>query len=390
MSAAAKNRRFRGGKNVASHHSRRLLRLALPTLVLLPLVLISTFWRLPTRVQLELETVRLAFTLGGEERREILNRSVPFSALVIEDCSALVFDAEKLEIADPQQLVPGTEADATPHFPAAAWREIKPTRPMKLSCRDPAAKLVLKHPDPAAARLGLLDRIRFEPGSQVVIEISPGREPALSLEMETPQNLSLALGPDLELVADFMKPEGIAVPFSGDLLTWRARLPEARRTLDIMSDEHGLVLIVTPARDQLAELFREQLELPLASVELLGENLEGELTSPLRDKASLSYPDYPAAPVVIIEKDEAVGFGGLSQARLTRLELDAKNGALRARFAGIAERATSKSGGFARDHRLTIADTFVYSRRWSLVAIVAAWLVSTTWAAVEVFKNLQE
>lgn len=354
------------------------------------LVLVSILWRVPTRVQLELATTRLAFTPGGDERHEILDRTVPFSSLVIEACNTVAFAAEKLEIADPQQLVPGTAAGKAPHFPTAAWRELKPSGPVKLSCRDPAAKLTLQNPDPAAARLGLLDRIRFAPGSQVVLEISPGREPSLSFEIETPQELSLVLGSDLELVADFMEPEGIAVPFSGDLLTWRARLPEARRMLTITSGEHGLVLIVTPARDQPAKLFREPLDLPLSSVELLEEDLEGPLTSPLRDKSRLSYPDYPAVPAVTIEQDEAVGLGGLSQARLRSLSFDPGKGVLRARFDGIAERATSRSGAFSRDHRLTRFQTFRFSSGWRQIAFAAAWLASATWAVFQVWKEFRK
>lgn len=366
-----------------------LLWLALPTLILLPIVWISTLWHVPTHVQLELATARLAFTLDGEERREIFNRSVPFSSLIIEDCDTVVFAAEKLEIADPQQLVPGTEAGAIPYFPAAAWRVLTPTDPVKLLCRDPAAKLALQSPDPAAARLGTLDRIHFAPDSQLILEVSPGRETALSVEIETLQRLNLPLGRDLEFLSEFVEPEGIAVPFPGDLLTWRARLPEARRTVEITSGEDGLVLIVTPARDHLAELFREPLDFPLASVELL-EDLEGTLTTPLRDKASLSYPDYPAVPAVTIERDEAVGLGGLSHARLRSLELDAGKGALRARFDGVAERATSRSGEFASDRRLTLFHVFRYSWRWGTIAVAAAWIVSTTWVAFEARKKLQE
>jgi TIR domain len=366
-----------------------LLWLVAPTVVLLPLVGLSTFWRIPTRVQLDLETSRLAFTLGGEKHREVLNPSVPFSSLIIEDCRTAKLAAETLEIADPQQLIE-TEAGERPHFPDTAWRELKPHGPVKLSCRDPEAKLTLQPPDPAAARLGLLDRIFIKQGSQVILEISPGAEPALSLEVETPQNLHLALGPDLEIVTEHVEPEGIEVPFRGDLQTWRVRLPKARRTLEVTSSENGMVLIVTPARGQVAELFRDSLNLPLASVELLAESLEGTLTSPLRDKARLSYPDYPAIQAVTIEKDEAVGLGGLSRAQLRSLALDPPKGALRARFDGIAGRAVSRAGEFASDHRLTLFHTFRYSWRWGLIAVAAAWLVSTSWAAFGVWKQLQE
>jgi hypothetical protein len=389
MSAAKKGHRSGGSNKSKPGRLRPLLWLTLPTLVLLPLVVISTFWYLPTRVRLELETARLALTLGGGERREIFNSSVSLSSLVIEDCGIVSFAAETLEAADPQLLVPGTGAQA-PHFPAAAWRALSPTSPVKLPCRDPEAKLVLQNPDPAAAEAGILDRVSLDPGSQMVLEVSPGREPAVSLEIETPQDLHVAWGPDLELVADFVGPEGVAVPFQGSPLTWRARLPEARRTLDVTSGEHGLVLIVTPARGQAAALFPEKPDLPLASLELLEETLRGNLTSPLRGPAKLSYPDHPEIPAVTIEPNEDLGLGGLSQARLTSLALDTEKQALRVELDGKAGHAASRQGEFVRDHRLTLFHTVRYNWRWALIAAVAAWLASTTWAAFGVWKKLQE
>ncbi|HBL28414.1 MAG TPA: hypothetical protein DD490_16400 [Acidobacteria bacterium] len=378
----------RTGRPLRFPFPRRLLWLA-PTLVFLPLVVLSTFWHLPTRVQVELATARLAFTLGGAENREVLARSVPFSSLVIEECSRAVFTAEELEMADPRQLVPGTGADEPATYPPGAWQELAPTGPVTLSCRDPDAKLALHPSDPAASELGTLDRIYSAAGSQVILEVSPGREPSLSLEIETPQALSLTLRPDLEIVTDLVEAEGVRVPFSGGPLTWRARLPASRPTFELRSGATGLVLILTPARGQAGGIFRDPLDLPLASVELLAEDLEGALTSPLRDQASLTYPGYPAAPAVTIEKEEAVGLAGLSQARLTRLALDPEKGAMDVRFDGIVERAASKSGDFVADHRLTVADTFLYSRRWKLIALAAAWLVSTTWAAFEARRQLR-
>ncbi len=379
----------RTAATMARRGRRPWLWLILPTLILLPLVGLSTFWHLPTRVQLDLATTRLALTLGGAQRREILDRSVPFSSLVIEDCGTVAFAAETLKVADPQELVPGTETQP-PTFPAAAWRELPHTGPVKLSCRDPEAKLTLRNPDPEAAEAGTLDQIYLEPDSQVILEVSPGREPAVSLEIETPQNLHLALDADLELVADFVAPENVAVPFQVTPLTWRARVPEAHRFLDLTSGENGLVLIVTPARGKAAEMFPEKPDLPLASLELLEESLRGDLTSPLLGEAKLSYPDYPDIPPVTIKADEDLGLGGLSQARLTHLSFDTEKSALRVGFDGIAEHPTSKAGEFVRDHRLTLFHAIRYSWRWALIAAAAAWLVTTTWAAYEAWKKLQE
>lgn len=390
MSRGAKKPRPHERRKRPPSRTRLILWFLLPTVLLVSLLLISTFWRLPTRVHIDLATARLAFTLGGEELHEILDRSVPFSSLVVEDCSTVAFAAKTLTVADPRQLVPATGAGAGPSIPAGAWSEVTLAGPVRFLCRDPSAKLTLNHPDPAAPRLGLLDRIHLAPGSQVVLEVSPGQEPALGIEIATPQELNLALdGPDLELVTDFVESVGIAVPFQGDLLTWRARLPAARRTFEIVSGEQGLALIVTPEREQVAALFRQPLDLPLASVELLAEELEGPLASPLREKATLSYPDYPDVSAVTIEQDEALGLGGLSQARLKSLAFDAEISALRARFDGIARRATSRSGEFVSDYRLTLFHTFFYSWRWELIASATVWLLTATWAVFKDWKTLR-
>jgi hypothetical protein len=367
-----------------------VLGLILPTAVLLPLVLLSTFWHVRTHVLLELATTRLAFILGGTERRELLDRSVAFSSLVVEKCRSVELTAEKLEVADPRQLVPATGPDEEPHFPATAWRELSPTAQLKLMCLDPAAKLTLTSPDPAATQAGILDRIYFEPGSQVILEIVPGFKPALSLETETPQELNLQLGPTVQLATDFVRPVGPRVPFEGDLLSYRARLPEAARTLAVTSGEHGLVLIVTPAEASAAQLFREPLDLPLAAVELLAEDLEGTVNSALHDKAILRYPDFPAIPAVTIEKGQALGVSGLSQARLSSLELDPKKGALTVRLDGIAAHATTKAGAFAVDQRLTLFQTLRYNGRWGLLTAAFLWLVSTTKAVFDFVKKVRD
>ena len=390
MIGAPGKRPPRGDKKAAPRRWLTLVWLILPTAVLLPLVLLSTFWHVRTHVLLELATTRLAFTLGGTERRELLDRSVAFSSLVVEKCRSVEFTAEKLEVADPRQLVPATGPGEAPHFPAAAWRELSPTAPLKLRCLDPAAKLTLTNPDPAADQVGILDRIHFEPGAQVILEIVPDLKPALSLETETPQELNLHLGPTAELATDFVKPGDLKVPFAGDLLTYRARLPEAARTLTVTSGEHGLVLIITPAQASAAQLFRQPLDLPLAAVELLEEDLEGTVNSALHDKAILRYPDFPAIPAVTIEKGQALGLSGLSQARLSGLELDPKKGALTVRFDGIAAHAATKAGAFAADQRLTLFQTLRYNARWGLLTAAFLWLVSTTKAIFELVKKIRE
>lgn len=375
MSTKPKGKPARGGSKAPSRRSRPLLRLVLPTLILLPLVLLSTFWRVPTRIQLDLTTTRLALTLAGEEPREILNHPVAFSALTIEDCNTVTFHAEKLEIADPSR-------------PAEPWRELTPTDPIQLVCRDPAAKLTLQNPDPATAQLGTLADIRIAPGAQVILEISSDPDPALTFELTTRQQLTLALAPTIELVTDLLKPEGIDLPLQANPLTFRAHLPESRRMLDLTGSEHGLVLVLTPPPNQLGGLFREKLDLPLTSIQLLEEDLGGELETSLRDTATLKYPEYPTISAVEIAQHEVIDLNGLTKTRLHHLEIttSGERAALHATLEGIAEHAKTRAGDFVTDHRLTLFHTFRYSWRWEALVVFALWLIPTTWAAYEVWK----
>jgi hypothetical protein len=93
---------------------------------------------------------------------------------------------------------------------------------------------------------------------------------------------------------------------------------------------------------------------------------------------------------VTVEKDEALGLGGLSQARLRSLDFDAQKGSLRASFDGVAQSARSRGGAFVNDRRLTLFHNLRYSWRWALIAVSACWLVATTWAGFEAWKKLAE
>jgi hypothetical protein len=376
--------------------SRRLLiALAVPALAIPLAVALSTFWYVPTHVHLDLTTTRLAFTPGGAEPHEILNRSVPFSSLTLEECGRVTFTAEAFEIADPALLVPATRAEEMPHFPPDAWRRLSASRPVRFSCREPGAKLTFQSPGRAGGGVGILDRFPLSPGREVIVELPPDPEPTINLEIPEPRKITLvAVGPEAELVADLTRPEGIRVPFAGSPQTYRVRLPESRRTVEIESGR-GLTLILTPPRQSSARVFREEMDLPLAAVELLAEDPEGGFVSPLRDKATLSYPDFPTIPAVTLEPGNLLGLKGLSQARLRSLSVDKvkdKDGnetaALKASFDGVVEHAEGKAGDFRRDHRLTRFDTFRHSSRWGWIAAAAAWAVSTTMAAREIWKKL--
>jgi hypothetical protein len=137
---------------------RNVLWLSLPTLAVLLLVFSSTRWYLPTRIQVDVTTQRLAFVVGGEKPREILSASVQFSSLVIEDCAKITLTPERLEAADPLLFVLAEEPGKPGHYPESAWRELESPSTMRLLCTDEDAKVKLHGPAEAAV-LGALDRL---------------------------------------------------------------------------------------------------------------------------------------------------------------------------------------------------------------------------------------
>lgn len=373
---------------------RLLAVLAVPVLAIPLAVAISTFWHVPTYVRLDLATRRLAFTPGGTEPREIFDRSVPFSSLTLEECGAVAFSAESLEIADPDLLVPGTRAGEAPGFPAEAWRPLAVSGPVRFVCDEPGAKLTFEAPGRTGDGVGILDRLPLAPGREVILEVPADPEPTVNFEVPEARSFSLsAVGPVVEVTADLTRPAGLPLPFSGTPLTYRARLPESRRTVEVESGP-GLTLLLTPPRQPGAKVFRNELDLPLAGVEVL-DHLEGDFASPLRGPAKLSYPDYPTVPAVTLEAGSFFGLAGLSEASLRSLSIGKvkdedgrETAALVARFEGVVDRAEGKSGELRRDHRLTRFDTFRHSSRWGWIAAAAAWALSTTLAAREIWKKL--
>jgi hypothetical protein len=78
------------------------------------------------------------------------------------------------------------------------------------------------------------------------------------------------------------------------------------------------------------------------------------------------------------------------KARLRQLTFNGEKGTLHVVFEATAiDRLASGDRMSAKDNRLTLYDTFRYSRRWGLIAVAAAWLASTSWAVFGAWKQLR-
>lgn len=359
----------------------------LPTLVFLPLVLLSTVWRLDTRMQLDLVARRLAFTVGGDESQEILGALPGFQALTIESCEAVAFSAEKLEVAEPRSTGGATQGEGRPGL-VPAWRELEPGKATFL-CADPSSKIAVGPADRGRRRTGTLDRIHLAPGADVAIAVSDETPPEITIDVGSKQELAIAIHEDVEFTTDLVDLEGQAVPAAvGDLVTYRAQLSPAASLLQVRSRPLGLVLVVSPpVGEPVGEFFQEAGNIPLTSVTLLDESVDGTPQSPLLGEGTLTYPDYPSVSPVTVDRGEFVALGGLARFRLKKLQVlqdividattDERTHGLAVRLDGIVQQVRSGDPEFQADHRLTLFDTLRYSWRWSF-AIAASWILLTT------------
>lgn len=387
----ALHRRRRRLSRAPSSKLRHVLWLCLPTLIVLLLLLISTRWYLPTRIQADMTTRRVVFLVGGGEPREILNASVEFSSLVIEDCAEVTFKPESLEVADPEQLVPGEQPGETGHYPESAWRAIETEEAVRLRCRDDGARVTLRPPGPANGASGALDRVRASPGSRVALEVPSGLSLDVIVEVDGEHSLAIPIYGDREivLVTDLVEIEGAnAPPFPGDLLTYRVRLAETDPTVRLRSRARHLSLVATPAGSSTDELFSGR-AIPLDGLELYEQGLEGVRQTSLLAPGELHYPGFEIDPVEVAQ-DELVGFGDLGLFRLEELTLDPENRGLKLRLDGVVGKALTTDEAFPVDRRLSVFQRFQYSSLWNLIAVVAVWTLSTTWAGYELWKKIRD
>lgn len=359
-------------RNGGSSAFRTLLMLALPTLILLPLILLSTYWPLPTRVQLDLVTRRLAFTVAGHEPVELLNASVGFTSLVIERCNFVSLSARLLRVLDQRS-------------------DQASSGPVRFVCGDPASKLTLRSSKDGLQLVGTLDRLRLAPGTEVSLEVGDKQPLDVTFEVSAKRSLSIPMEGEFELVAEFVSRAPPAAEASPDLVVYRGTVSEADSTVKIDSQERGLILVITPVPGrEVQQFFREPTSIPLSAIEFVDQTLEGKIISPILGASTLTYPDYTGVPPISIPPRQFLGVGGVRDFRIQGLALESQSAGLRVQLGGVVETFATSGNGNRVDRRLTLFQVLRYGWRWNILAVVAAWLLSTTWMIYERWRKLSE
>jgi hypothetical protein len=336
----------------------------------------------------------MTFVVRGDQAVAPLNRSLAFSNFAVERCSSVSFRAAEFQAND-----------ETAHKARAADATLPDIR---LLCYDADAKVSLwRAPEGPVLRVsgevGLLDGVRFRPGTRVMLEVrsTPAQadeqrepEPVLTVDVSTPQELSLSIQrEEFKITTELVSIEPSTLDSNLPLATYRVRRDPAFETLTVSAHERGPVLIITPTKHAAQNLFDNDTSIPVESLQFVDEKTGGGVKPALKSW-TLAYPEFPEIKpkepkdgsqfLVLSEMtDTEVWLQGLAP-DLSGLEVTVE-GNLEKGVTGRPDAATpNQGGGRWEDLRLTKAETIVHAPRWmlvlsalgSMIVITSAWLVA--------------
>jgi hypothetical protein len=359
--------------------------LTLPAVVAVAVGLILVFWRIPTRVQVELTVDRASFTLGGTEATPILN-SVGFQFLSVARFAGIEFSPERFEVADPTRYSP-TEG----HYPESAWTSLAVTPPVRITGEDETLQPTVHFEGtmPAPQSAGVLDRVWARPGTEITMEAKVAKATALSIKIERQKSTGLvSFHEAFQLTANHGRVSGIGeLPYRENALTYRVQLPNHRRN-EITSQPDSLVLMLTmPPGHTIKPFFSGGI--PVTAADFTRQNPMGEPEPTLVKDGKLSYPDYPKAEEVSFKATDFIGLKRLERFRIEAMDLDPEHQGIRLRLRGIARYVRTGSGDFSNDHRLTRWNTLWQDRRLEVLFGITVAVFSATLGGYRLYKEIK-
>jgi hypothetical protein len=363
-----------------------LFLLTLPAVVVLVVGLILVFWRIPTRLQVELTVDRALFTVGGTEATPILN-SVGFQFLTAAQFAGIEFSPEQLEVADPTRYIP-TEG----RYPESAWTSLTVTPPVRLTGEDETLQPAVHFEGTTTAPhiVGILDRVWARPGTEVTVEAKVDQATALSLKIDRQKSRGIvSFREPFQLTAGYSRVSGIGeLPYRANALTYRAQLPNHRTHVEITGQADSLVLMLTmPPGHTIDPFFRGGI--PVTSVDFTRQNPRGESEPTLVKDGKISYPGYPDVKEVSFKATDFIGLARLEKFRIEAMAFDPEYQGIRLRLHGIAGHVKTGSRDFSKDHRLTRLNMLWQDRRWEVLLTITVSVFSATLGGYRLYKEIR-
>jgi hypothetical protein len=358
--------------------------LALPTIVAGPVLIVLLNWHLPTHIKVALKTDRVVFKVGGEDKSIILD-SVGLKSIIIEK-----FESVKLK---PESLIPvtrGRDSGVLSHPPSGALAVRQ--QPIIITGKEGRSQSNVTLTSMESGQRGLLsmDLVNANPSSEVTLENTDDLDD-LIVRVDGQQSsgkITVAVPIKLDInqcnIAGISENSGLNGP-----LTLRAKLLRDS-SIEFNSQQNSMILTVTVPTEQATSLF-PQGRIPVTAIKF--ERLDGQngkvVSSLLKDSnCEITYPDYQdKIEKVTVSSPDFLSLDYLRNFDIEEITYNPEQKGISMALQGIADKVTSGSSDYNKDHRLTIYNVLWHN--YKVVALFAAlcWVAGTTVGFYKVFKG---
>lgn len=348
-----------------------------------------TLWSIPGRVQVELTTERVEFTIGEPTQGEARIGGFKMQSVAIEKFASLAFEPTAIEEADPSQYRVETD-----DFPSSAWRRVnvdgsKVTMGAKDQTRHPRVTvetLTAEGPDTIH-----LDPIAIAPGARVTLEtreVHGGKKEGFTLHITGQKTVTLSMHNPFKLIADQAELRDIPSQFGQqDELTYRVTLPEQASWIEAAALPDGLFLSPTVASNPSVGSLVSGLS--VATMDFTKQNASGERVSALIGQGTISSKEYPKLISVSLNEGEAIGLERLDKFMIERITLQPDGGGMKVVGYGQVKQVRTKRGEIPIQHSLTALDALWHNARLAVFVAIGSAVFTTSLGAYRLWKELK-
>jgi hypothetical protein len=361
--------------------------LALPTIVAGVILIVLLNWHLPTRIKVTLKTERTVFKIGGEDKSTILD-SVGLRSIIIEKFDNVKLKPESLELFTPTK---DSNSILHPRGGSSGSLIIK-QQPVVITGKNGRSQSNVSLSGAEGGQRGLLamDSVSAKPSSEVTLENTDDPNDLIVHVNGQQSSGRITVAEPIKLAIDQCEVAGVV----GDLnldepLTLRAKLLRDS-SIEFNSQRDSLILTITVPNEKATNLF-PQGRIPVTAIKF--ERLDGQtgrITSSLLrgSNCEIIYPDYQdKIDKVTINSPDFLSVDYLQNFNIEEITYNPEEKGVSMVLQGVADKVTSGSAEYYKDHRLTIYNALWHNYKVVALFAVLCWVAGTTAGFYKFFKE---
>jgi len=350
--------------------------------VFVALAYASMNWHIATRIQVELVTDRVQFTLASDEMKTILP-SLPYQSFSVTKFSTIELSPEFLAVADPSKYIFDED-----RYPADAWLRLPGVEDLQIS-GDQGSRLAyvsFEASDNQNDEAGKLYCVMADNNARVNIEFLENARKQIQVDIAgTKSNLQLHVDEQTYMEVDGALPEGAGeLPFHSTQMRYRLKLHDHERLIQVNSHSSGLDFSLTLPENKIPITALLQ-DLPVSAIEFLRQGEKGRPESSIIGEGLLYYPDYPE--IKAHKLDRFLRLEQLEKFSIRELRLDQSGKGMYIKLEGIAGIARTGYRDFSEDLTLTLYQIIQQDIWIKILYSIVAFLASATPVAFRFYKE---